>query len=351
MPQWATFAGFTFLITAGLLILSHASRGAIDTGSDASTAATETGSDPDHPPQELSEPVITSDSRLNRHHDHNTASSTSNRSNATTAGVSSDSGQACDDDLLSTAESAHPFDMGDHTVSADDTTTAESNHTSNPHETYQESESEIHAKLSQPDLSTTALLANVTVSQGLFAMLLIIGAWIARIPISAFGIGTGPTGILVLALGTGTGIILYIGNEFGSTLGAHFGLGEGEALRSALAPETSVEWVVLLVVVLPIIAGFEELLFRGALIGVIAVGYNISPWTLAIVSSIAFALGHGAQGRIGVIVTGVFGFILAAVFIITESLLIVIIAHYFVNALEFVIHEGFNIEFYSVSDA
>jgi len=26
MPQWATFVGFTFIITAGLLVLSHASQ-------------------------------------------------------------------------------------------------------------------------------------------------------------------------------------------------------------------------------------------------------------------------------------------------------------------------------------
>jgi hypothetical protein len=30
MPQWATFAGFTIVVTAGLLLLSHASRGVLD---------------------------------------------------------------------------------------------------------------------------------------------------------------------------------------------------------------------------------------------------------------------------------------------------------------------------------
>ncbi|MCH7661371.1 MAG: CPBP family intramembrane metalloprotease domain-containing protein, partial [Euryarchaeota archaeon] len=38
------------------------------------------------------------------------------------------------------------------------------------------------------------------------------------------------------------------------------------------------------------------------------------------------------------------GFVLAAAFILTESLLVVVVAHYLVNALEFVVHEGFGIE-------
>jgi len=46
----------------------------------------------------------------------------------------------------------------------------------------------------------------------------------------------------------------------------------------------------------------------------------------------------------------VFGFVLAAVFVLSNSLLIVIIAHYIVNALEFIVHEGFDIELYPVSD-
>jgi membrane protease YdiL (CAAX protease family) len=98
--------------------------------------------------------------------------------------------------------------------------------------------------------------------------------------------------------------------------------------------------VVLLGVILPIIAGVEEFLFRAAAIGVTAAAFDTSPWALAVVSSIAFALGHGAQGRIGVVVTGGLGFALAAVFVVTDSLLVVVVAHYLVNALEFVVHEG-----------
>jgi membrane protease YdiL (CAAX protease family) len=122
------------------------------------------------------------------------------------------------------------------------------------------------------------------------------------------------------------------------------GVGDGERLRSALAPETRRGWIVLLLVVLPVIAGFEELLFRGALVGVVAAGYGVSPWTMVVVSSAAFALGHGAQGRLGVLVTGALGAVLAAAFVVTGSLLAVIVAHYLINALEFVVHEGLGVE-------
>jgi membrane protease YdiL (CAAX protease family) len=92
-------------------------------------------------------------------------------------------------------------------------------------------------------------------------------------------------------------------------------------------------------VVLPLIAVFEEFLFRGVLVGAFAVGFGVSPWLLAVLSSIAFALGHGAQGTTGVAVTGALGFVLAAAFVVTGSLLVVVVAHYLVNALEFLVHE------------
>jgi membrane protease YdiL (CAAX protease family) len=44
------------------------------------------------------------------------------------------------------------------------------------------------------------------------------------------------------------------------------------------------------------------------------------------------------------VVTGVLGFALAAVFVTTGSLVAVIVAHYLVNALEFVVHEGFGVD-------
>jgi len=190
------------------------------------------------------------------------------------------------------------------------------------------------------DISTAALLANVTVSQGAFALLLLGGAWIAGVPASAFGIGSPAAWPAAVGIGAALGVGLYAANEVGAAAGDRIGLGRSETLREGLAPDTLAGWAVLLLVVLPIIAGFEELLFRGTLVGALAMGFDLSPWLLAAFSSVAFALGHGAQGPAGIVVTGLLGFVLAAAFVLTGSLLTVVVAHYLVNALEFVIHEG-----------
>jgi membrane protease YdiL (CAAX protease family) len=191
-----------------------------------------------------------------------------------------------------------------------------------------------------PGFGAGALLANVAVSQGAFGVLLVAGAWFTEIPLSAFGVSPSLPSVTMLGVGVALGLALYLANEAGSTVGERLGVGADERLREALAPSSVAGWVVLLVVVLPTIAAFEELLFRGVLVGVFAAGFGISPWLLAGLSSVAFALGHGAQGPAGVAVTGVLGFVLAAAFVLTGSLLVVVVAHYLVNALEFVVHEA-----------
>lgn len=191
-----------------------------------------------------------------------------------------------------------------------------------------------------PALSTSVLLVNVAVSQGLFAVLVVSLAWYTEVPAWAFGLAS--ESLTLGAVGTGivVGGAFYILNEAAAAIARQWGLSTPTALREALAPASTAGWAVLLGVVLPIIAGFEELLFRGALIGVAHAGFGISPWLLAVGSSVAFALGHGAQGRLGIIVTGLLGVGLAIVFIYTGSLVVVIVAHYVINALEFVVHEG-----------
>ena len=193
------------------------------------------------------------------------------------------------------------------------------------------------------ELSTRALLLNVAVSQGVFAVLLVTMAWYTEIPAWAFGLATESLTLGGVATGIAVGGVFYLGNEAAAALGRRQGLSTPTELRGALAPETAAGWVVLLVVVLPIIAGFEELLFRGALIGVVHAGFGVPVWLLAVGSSVAFALGHGAQGRLGIVVTGLLGAGLAAVFVVTGSLLVVIVAHYVINALEFVVHEGLDV--------
>ncbi|WP_135805343.1 CPBP family intramembrane glutamic endopeptidase [Halorussus marinus] len=196
-------------------------------------------------------------------------------------------------------------------------------------------------------LSTGALLANVAVSQGFFGVVVIGAAWFASIPPADLGVAVGDpwsVGPPALAAGAAVGVALYVANELSASVLDSTGVDYSESLRAHLAPETLRGWAVLLGVVLPIIAGFEELLFRAALVGAFAAGFGVSPWALAIASSVAFAVGHGAQGPGGVAVTGVLGFALAAAFVLTGSLLVVVVAHYLINALEFVIHEGLGVE-------
>ena len=210
-----------------------------------------------------------------------------------------------------------------------------------------EAEADARRAREAESFSTGALLANVALSQGLFGAVLVGAAWLAEIPLVAFGVALGDpwnAGLPALGVGAGLGVALYVANELSANAADAAGIDYSEGLRESLAPDTVRGWAVLLGVVLPIIAGFEELLFRAALVGAFAAGFGVSPWALAVFSTVAFAVGHGAQGPGGVAVTGLLGFALAAAFVLTGSLLVVIVAHYLVNALEFVVHEGLGVE-------
>jgi len=194
-------------------------------------------------------------------------------------------------------------------------------------------------------LSTGALLANVAVTHGALGAILLVAAWAAAVPATALGIDAAANvGWPALGVGLGLGVALYAGNELLAANLDRVGIEYSEELRDALGPDSIAGWLVLLAVVLPIIAVFEELLFRAALIGALSAGFGVSPWVLAAASSLAFGFGHGIQGPSGMIVTGLLGGVLAAAFVLTGSLLTVIVAHYLINALEFVVHEGFGIE-------
>jgi membrane protease YdiL (CAAX protease family) len=186
-------------------------------------------------------------------------------------------------------------------------------------------------------LSTGVLLVNVAFSQGVFGVLVLGAAWFTQVPASALGISFEVAAALPeVALGIAIGLALYAANAGVAVVAGAAGVSFDSGLRDLLTPETPAGWALLLGVVLPVVAGVEELLFRGALIGAMSVGFDVSPWLLAVASSAAFALGHGAQGRAGIAVTGFLGFALAAAFVLSGSLLTVIVAHYVVNATEFV---------------
>jgi len=201
------------------------------------------------------------------------------------------------------------------------------------------------AEPSVESLPPGALLANVALTQGVFGAVLVGGALVFEIPASAFGAAdllgdlTGTPALVGLALGIG----LWIASETGGRVAEAAGLGQDERLRALLTPDSIRGWLVLLGVVLPVIAAVEELVFRAAAIGAVAADFDVSPWAMAVLSSVAFGLGHGAQGRVGVAVTATLGLALAAGFVLTGSFVTVVVAHYLVNALEFVVHEGLNV--------
>ena len=194
------------------------------------------------------------------------------------------------------------------------------------------------AELSQiMDGSRWFLYGNVVVSHGIFGVLLIGVAWTSHIPIAAFSIGEMSRDLV--GLGIGVGVVLFGVSESVKSVMPREQLVYSEHLRELLAPTSRFEWVGLVGGVLPVVAVVEEVLFRAALIGAFSYGFGVSPWLLAIGSSILFGIGHGIQGRGGIVATGLLGGLLAVVFIVTNSLIVVIIAHYLINVLEFSIHE------------
>ena len=188
-----------------------------------------------------------------------------------------------------------------------------------------------------PSLSTGALLANVAVTQGLFGGILAAGAFYFAVPPSALGLGG--EDLTLLAAGIALGTALWVGNELAAALADAVGATYDENLREMLTPESGLGWAALFGLVLPVVALVEEFIFRAAVIGVPAAGFGTPAWALVPVSAGAFALGHGAQGRVGVAVTGGLGLVLAGAYAVTGSLLVVVVAHYLVNALEFLVHE------------
>lgn len=211
----------------------------------------------------------------------------------------------------------------------------------------------------EPVLTTALLLVNAAASQALALVVLVALAWWTAVPASAFGLGgahavlgsaavpvlDAPSVAAAIGLGSVAGVALSLGNEAIARLATRVGIAVPDRLREAMAPGDAREWGLLLGLVLPVVAVFEEALFRGALIGAFAVGLAVDPWLLAVGSSVAFGLAHSAQGRLGVAVTTLLGLGLAALFVVSGSLLLVIVAHYVVNAAEFVVHEGLDVEF------
>ncbi|ELZ08243.1 abortive infection protein [Halovivax asiaticus JCM 14624] len=202
----------------------------------------------------------------------------------------------------------------------------------------------IVARIGDQSITSHALRWNVLATQLLFLAVVAGTIVLTGVPPGVLGISITRQALVTgLGVGLGAGFGLYAASELAGAVGRRFGMTHDEWLRESLAPSRRRGWIVLFAVVLPVIAVFEELLFRAVLVGALSVGFGLSPWLLAVASSILFAVGHGIQGRAGVVVTGVIGFVLAATFVVTGNLLAVVVAHYVLNGCEFAIYEYFEL--------
>ena len=72
----------------------------------------------------------------------------------------------------------------------------------------------------------------------------------------------------------------------------------------------------------------EEWLYRGFFLAVVAaVAGDLPGWVLVVVAAVAFGLAHAYQGRAGVLLTGVLGGVMAALYLSTGSLLLPVLLH------------------------
>ncbi|WP_154552533.1 CPBP family intramembrane glutamic endopeptidase [Halorhabdus sp. CBA1104] len=188
-------------------------------------------------------------------------------------------------------------------------------------------------------LSTPAVLANVALTQALLAGVVLAGVWYVAVPASVLGLAKIPPSVSTVLIGVAFGTVLWLASETATTLSTALGVEPDERLRGLLAPATAGGWLAVLVVVLPLVAISEELLFRAGAIGASAAGLGLSPWVLAVPASIAFGCCHAIQGRTGVVVTGGLGFVLASGYVITDNLVVVIVAHYVLDGIELLVHE------------
>lgn len=340
MTQWATFVGLSGVVCVLLLALSHATKTTLTEPAAVSDSDTgvDSSSDPD------TDSVETNDDRI--------ASASSSSTNSRFADLESSTRSATDrrDEVESRSTVGPETSKTNSTADPPLEQPENGDPAPNPIDPRVDLDHGGDEPLME-SMSAGALLANVALSQGLFAAVLIAAAFYTEIPAAALGIEfTGEYLYSGLAVGTAIGLGLYVANEFGSTIAKRLEIDHNEDLREMLAPGSAGGWLILLLVVLPMIAVFEEFLFRAALIGAVSAGFGVSPWLLAVVSSVAFALGHGMQGTAGIAVTGLLGLVLAATFVLTGSFLVVVVAHYLINTLEFVVHEGFGLEWGGDSD-
>ncbi len=182
MTQWATFVGITGVVLVLLLVLSHLTQSSFDSAGAAS----------------------------DQHHEAQTGPAPAD---ASTEGPTEDStavseSAPLEDSLPENETSSHNDARGD--------------------------------DIDPSDLSSGMVLANVALSQGLFAFVLIGAAVYTAIPASALGIEFSRSYLVMgLLVGALAGLVLYVANEIGAAVATRVGFTHDEQLRELLAPESA----------------------------------------------------------------------------------------------------------------
>lgn len=79
--------------------------------------------------------------------------------------------------------------------------------------------------------------------------------------------------------------------------------------------------------ILSLAAGFgEEVVYRGYLLAVLGPIFS-GPWTAALASTLAFAILHAYQGPVGIVRSGLLGFLFAGAFVLTGSIWPLVLVH------------------------
>lgn len=188
----------------------------------------------------------------------------------------------------------------------------------------------------------SALRRSPTARVWLYQRLLILEwglvAFVAGVVLVAPGVGWAelglalPTGVAA-ALTLALAVALLVAVGWG-TRAVRTAAARGEQLPVSaspsvlsLVPRTSAErrWFAAVAVT----AGCcEELLYRGFLLAVLTALVPGTPtWVLVLVGGAVFGLAHAYQGASGMLVTGVVGVVLAALYALTGSLLLPILVH------------------------
>jgi membrane protease YdiL (CAAX protease family) len=132
-----------------------------------------------------------------------------------------------------------------------------------------------------------------------------------------------------VAIGVALYPVLVIAVSFLEQILRALGLSARDPGRTLALPDTTGE-LVLAVILVAVVAVVEETIFRGYLIlRLSAITRSLS--TAVIFSAIIFALGHGYQGSLGVIIIGFMGVVFALIYLWRGSLVAPVTMHFLQN--------------------